>query len=199
MGLLADHQIKYRASLPTNNPRHLRIDPFSEPVSTPGILSYGNGSYGYDLRLGEKFLYFDDLCIVIDPLTIAVDIALAKDAGKSCEFVCNEFVIPAGGFVLAQSLEHITMPEDCLGLVSGKSTLARCGLSLNTTMIEPGWRGIITLELSNLTRSPLRVHANQGIGQLVFMVGDSPCRVPYNRKKNPRYQDQEGLSAAKVA
>ena len=80
------------------------------------------------------------------------------------------------------------MPSDLLGLVHDKSTWARRGLSVFNTVIEPGWRGFLTLELVNHGQNSLRLVAGQGIAQVVFHVLDEPTEQPYPAEA--KYQDQ---------
>ena len=58
----------------------------------------------------------------------------------------------------------------------GKSTIARCGLIVNVTPLEPEWRGRVTLEISNTTPLPAKLYANEGIAQLLFFRGAAPCK-----------------------
>ena len=90
-----------------------------------------------------------------------------------------------GGFVLASILEHISMPLDVVGIVHDKSTLARMGLALQNTVIEPGWRGYLTIEISNHGHEFIRIIQGQPIAQIVFHRVDAKCE-PYTGK----YQDQ---------
>lgn len=62
----------------------------------------------------------------------------------------DEFLVEPFTTTLAVSMEHFTMPRDVLGRVTDKSTWARRGLQVQNTVIEPGWRGWLTLELSFL-------------------------------------------------
>ena len=84
------------------------------------------------------------------------------------------------------------MPDDVMALCIGKSTYARCGLLVNATPIEPGWRGFVTLELSNVSRLPIRIYAEQGIAQLVFCQLDAIPLVTYNTRGG-KYQDQPAV------
>jgi dCTP deaminase len=79
----------------------------------------------------------------------------------------------------------------------GKSTYARCGLLVNVTPLEPGWEGFITLELSNTTPLPVKVYANEGIAQILFLEGDDPCLVSYADRFG-KYQKQTKTTVAKV-
>lgn len=137
--------------------------------------------------------------------------------------VADHFLIPPNSFALAETVEWVDVPRDLLGIICCKSTYARCGLILPTTVIEPGWRGTITLELANSTPLPLKVYAGEGIAQLLFFRSDerveeliaaihsrsgiidaveelitsASCGVSYADRKG-RYQGQSGVTLPKV-
>ena len=75
--------------------------------------------------------------------------------------------------------------------------IARCGLIVNVTPLEPQWRGKITLEISNTTPLPAKIYVNEGIAQLIFLEASEVCDVSYADKKG-KYQDQEGLTLPMV-
>ena len=104
------------------------------------------------------------------------DIALAQDVN-----------LGSGGFALASAVELFNMRDNIAARVHDKSTWARRGVTVQNTFIEPGWRGYLTLELTN--HSPRMVHIPQGapIAQVVFEWVDAPTELPYSGK----YQDQE--------
>lgn len=101
----------------------------------------------------------------------------------------KEHWLAPGEFLLAAALEKFTMPDDLLGLVHDKSTWARRGLSVFNTVIEPGWRGFLTLELVNHGQNTLHLLAGQGIAQVVFHVLDQPTQLPY--PEDGKYMDQD--------
>lgn len=80
-------------------------------------------------------------------------------------------------------------------IIVHNSTYARIGVFCNTTPMEPGWCGNITLELANLTDRPVKLYVNQGIGQLQFFRGDRPD-VTY-ADRNGKYQGQTGITTPK--
>jgi dCTP deaminase len=107
--------------------------------------------------------------------------------------VGEELELPPGGFSLASTVEHFEMPNDVLGTVHDKSTWARMGLAAQTTVIEPGWRGHLTLELTNHGRDTLRIKAGSPIAQIILHLLDEPTEAAYSGK----YQDQKpGAQAA---
>lgn len=94
---------------------------------------------------------------------------------KNTEEVCirsDHILIPPHSFALAETLESFDIPRDVLCIVTGKSTLARCGLLINVTPGEPEWRGKWTVEISNTTPLPVRVYAGEGIMQCMFFRTD---------------------------
>lgn len=94
--------------------------------------------------------------------------------------------INPGEFVLAASLEQFHMPDDLLGVVHDKSTWVRQGLTVQNTVIEPGWRGYLTLELINHSNDTIILQAGMPIAQIIFHLLDHPTQCPYAGK----YQDQ---------
>lgn len=89
-----------------------------------------------------------------------------------CMFPPNFVLVPPHGFLLGETIETFTIPRDCLCVVIGKSTYARCGLVVNVTPGEPEWTGRWTVELSNTTHLPIKVYCGQGIMQCFFLRSD---------------------------
>jgi dCTP deaminase len=166
------------------------IEPYAPGLVRKGKVSYGVTSYGYDFRLAREFkLPGLGHVGVADPKSMERQ-KFTDYSGKSC-------VIPAGSFVLGRSFEYFRIPRDVLAICQGKSTYARCGLILNVTPLEPEWEGYLTISLVNAGSRALRVHAEEGIGQLVFLRAEEACRVSYADKKG-KYQSQKGIRLAKV-
>jgi len=91
-------------------------------------------------------------------------------------------------FILASTLEHFAMPNDVMGVVHDKSTWARKGISVQNTVIEPGWRGFLTLELTLARVSyPILFKAGYPIAQIVFLRLEEITEQPYDGK----YQNQK--------
>lgn len=90
------------------------------------------------------------------------------------------------GFRIASSIEHFDFPLDLLGRVTDKSTWARRGLAVQNTVIEPGWRGHLTLELTNHGQRDIFLTPGTPIAQILFERLESPTEQPYIGK----YQDQ---------
>lgn len=100
--------------------------------------------------------------------------------------IAETVVLSQGNFALASTIEHFDIPNDLIAFVHDKSTWARQGLSLFNTVIEPGWRGYLTLELVNNSRETLVIDGGSSIAQIVFMRLEEPTESAYAGK----YQDQ---------
>lgn len=178
-GLLPDHEI-----------RKLSIIPFAEGVKREGVISYGLSAYGYDARVGRKFKVFTNVYgAIIDPKKFDSD-AFVDVEGDHC-------IIPPNSFALAETVEYFEIPRDVLCICMGKSTYARCGCVVNTTPLEPEWRGKITVEISNTTPLPAKIYADEGLLQILFFRAASTCEVSYADKQG-KYQWQAGLTLPKV-
>ena len=176
MGVLADWQIKER----------IKIEPYAEGQSRPGVLSYGVTSYGYDIRLGRKFKVFtNDHCAIVDPK--------AFDPKSFVDIEAESCLIPPNSFALAETVEYLEIPRDIIAVCLGKSTYARIGIIVNVTPLEPEWKGKVTIEISNTTPLPAKIYAGEGIAQILFLRGEGVCRTSYGDKRG-KYQDQKGLT-----
>ena len=82
-----------------------------------------------------------------------------------------------GEFVLASTLEHVEVPDDLVARLEGKSSLGRIGLLIHSTAgyVDPGWKGNLTLELSNVANLPITLYPEMRIGQPVVCEA-SPLR-----------------------
>ena len=109
------------------------ISPFvSKQAGKP---SYGLGSFGYDMRLGSKFLVpIGGINAVLDPIDFP------RGHFREIE-VTDTLEIAPGSQVLAESVERFHIPDDVAGVCWGKSSYARCELLVNVTPLEPGWKG----------------------------------------------------------
>lgn len=94
--------------------------------------------------------------------------------------------LPPGSFALASTIERFDMPYDLAAFVSDKSSLARIGVAVQNTKIDPGWRGYLTLEISNHSSEARTLVFGQPIAEISFMPLDVSTDRPYQGK----YQDQ---------
>ena len=163
------------------------IEPFHEDLVRENekgrVISYGLSSYGYDLRVSNKFKVFTNVYnSIVDPKNFSTDAFVDMETDRC--------VIPPNSFALAVSVEYFRIPEDILTICIGKSTYARCGIIVNVTPFEPGWEGYVTLEISNTTPSPTVIYANEGLAQVLFLKGDQPCETSY-AKRAGKYMCQQ--------
>lgn len=164
------------------------IDPFVDHQVRGGI-SYGLSSYGYDFRIADEFRV-----PVAAPGTVIDPKASADDQFTTVRTdVCE---IPAGSFVLGRTVEYFRIPRDVLTMCNGKSTYARCGVTVYVTPFEPEWEGFATIAIVNSARSPVRIYANEGIAQLIFLQAETTCAVSYADKQG-RYQAQQTITHAR--
>jgi dCTP deaminase len=212
MGILPDFEIARRCGydgplvgkrewvepLVLNHPRPM-ISPFV-PRSIKHdqlgnhIISYGLSSYGYDIRCGHEFQIFSQVNRVeVDPKDFDPE-ALVTVSSRERGYV----LIPPNSYALTSSLEIFDIPKDVIAVAVGKSTYARCGLIVNVTPLEPEWRGVLTIEISNSTPLPARVYGECGILQLMFLqTSSSACHVSY-ADRGGKYQDQVGITLPKM-
>ena len=94
----------------------------------------------------------------------------------------SEFVLHPNQLVLAVTLEYISLPFDIFCQVASRSSWGRLGLVVATaSIVQPGFKGCLTLELANLSDSPITLYPGLLVGQLVFMhVGIKGVAAPYH-------------------
>lgn len=100
--------------------------------------------------------------------------------------VAEDITVPDTNFILASSVEYFEMPLDLLAKVCDKSTWARKGLFVQNTVIEPGWCGHLTLELTNQGFHWVQIKRGMPIAQIIFQLLDEPAERGYDGK----YQNQ---------
>jgi len=105
----------------------------------------------------------------------------------------NPFFLNPGEFVLTSTLESITIPNDIVGRLEGKSSLGRIGLLMHSTAgyVDPGWQGNLTLQLSNVAKMPIILYYGMRIGQISFLRLTSDVDRPYGSEElGSKYQGQ---------
>ena len=109
------------------------------------------------------------------------------------------FVLHPGEFVLGQTLEWVELPNDLVARLEGKSSLGRLGLLIHSTAgyVDPGWKGNLTLELSNVANLPIALYFGMKIGQISFFKMSSPVERPYGSPSlGSKYQGQSEPTAS---
>jgi dCTP deaminase len=109
------------------------------------------------------------------------------------------FVLHPGEFVLGQTLEWVELPNDLVARLEGKSSLGRLGLLIHSTAgyVDPGWKGNLTLELSNVANLPIALYFGMKIGQISFFKMSSAVERPYGSPSlGSKYQGQSEPTAS---
>ena len=173
---------------------HGMIEPFEadQIKSRDGqkLISYGTSSYGYDVRCARQFKIFTNInSTIVDPK--------AFDSSSFVDVEADVCIIPPNSFALACTVEYFRIPRDILVICLGKSTYARCGIIVNVTPLEPEWEGQVTIEISNTTPLPAKIHAHEGICQFLFLQGNEPCETSYADKAG-KYMRQRGVALPRM-
>ena len=145
------------------------LDVPDHKVSKHGV-SYGLGEAGYDIRIKQDITFYRLFGLI--PMVKVVD-------GKQISH-------HIGKFALASAIEKFNMSPSCVAIVHDKSTWARRALSVFNTVIEPGWKGYLTLELVYHGRKKLHIPAGSGIAQVLFHLVQEPATYTgkYNNQEN---------------
>ena len=139
-----------------------------------------------DIRLGDTFSIVEDL---------STGIITLKDEVRYKTINTDTYILLPGQFVLATTLEYVSLPDNLTAFVEGRSSLGRLGLFIqNAGWVDPGFQGEITLELFNANRCAIELKSGRRVGQLVFAEMDDTALKPYNGK----YQGQKGATGSRV-
>jgi len=158
------------------------IDPLDESAIQPSSV---------DLRLDRYFrVFLNHTMPVID---VKQDLS---ELTREVEIPDGEaFILHPGEFVLGSTLESVGVPDDVVARIDGKSSLGRLGLLIHSTagFIDCGFRGHITLELSNVASLPITLYPDMKIGQVSFLQMTTAADVPYGTGQlGSKYQGQRG-------
>jgi dCTP deaminase len=160
----------------------LRLEPFEPELVQPSSI---------DVRLDRWFRTFNNhLYTHIDPSVQQDDLTTVVEVADG-----EPFVLHPGEFVLASTLEVISLGNELAARIEGKSSLGRLGLLTHSTagFIDPGFTGHVTLELSNVATLPMAIWPGMKIGQLCVFRLSSPAEHPYGSAiYGSRYQGQRG-------
>lgn len=157
-----------------------------------------------DVRLGNQFRTFSGhTAAFIDLSGPKQEVSAALDRVMSDEIDClmaRPFFLHPGELALAVTLESVTLPDDLVGWLDGRSSLARLGLMVHVTAhrIDPGWQGRIVLEFYNSGKLPLALRPGMLIGALSFEPLSGPAARPYNRREDAKYRGQQGADASRI-
>ncbi len=150
-----------------------------------------------DIRLGNEFITTRRIKFgTIDPIIEAEELdALIKQYQEQIYVELGEkIVIHPQQFVLGSTLEHIRLPNNLLAYVIGRSSWGRLGLIIATaTVVNPGYSGALTLELTNVGSAPVTLYPGSRIAQLVFQAVN-----PSESIEESKYQTSIGPVFSKI-
>jgi dCTP deaminase len=166
----------------------LVIDPLDENDIQPASV---------DLRLDRVFRIFRvtrrPYVDVREPMEDLTELVSIEDD--------EPFIIQPGTFVLGSTLESVTLPDDIVARVDGRSSLGRLGLLVHATAgyVDPGWMGKLTLELSNQSQMPIALYYGMKISQISFLRLSTPVERPYGSEGlASKYQGQTGPTPSRI-
>lgn len=158
-----------------------------------------------DLTLGNEFRVFkayNASCIDLSGSREEINTVIDQVMSNAIVLTDEErFVLQPGEFALSVTNESVTLSDDIVGWLDGRSSLARLGLMVHATAhrIDPGWSGKIVLEFYNAGRMPLVLKPHMGIGALNFEQLSGSCSNPYNKRTDAKYKEQDGAVASRIS
>ncbi|OOE70868.1 dCTP deaminase [Salinivibrio kushneri] len=175
----------------------IKIEPRPAEASISGVTA--------DVTLGNQFRVFNDHGAAFIDLSgpkEEVNAQLERVMSDEIEIADGEaFYLHPGQLALAVTHEAVTLPDDIVGWLDGRSSLARLGLMVHVTAhrIDPGWSGRIVLEFYNNGRLPLALRPGMPIGALSFEPMSGAADKPYNKRDNAKYKNQQGAVASRIS
>lgn len=157
--------------------------------SHPELMQHIHAS-SMDLRLGNVFKIYEHAKHALldpkDPKTFASAMRIVTITDG------DPFIVQPGEFILGVTQEKITVPDDLVVRVEGRSSIGRMGIIVHSTagFVDPGFSGTITLEISNLNRMPIALYPGMRICQIAFEMMTSKAETPYDKKPFSKYQGQ---------
>jgi dCTP deaminase len=136
-------------------------------VVTPILAQKQIGDASIDVRLGNQFIVFRMHTFgVFEPYKTPLARLHTMQERHVVSFG-SRFVLHPGMLALGSTFEYIAMPPNLEAQVEGRSSWARVGLQIATaTSVEPGFKGVLTLELSNVGTIPIELYPGVRIAQL---------------------------------
>ncbi|AEW44666.1 dCTP deaminase [Serratia symbiotica str. 'Cinara cedri'] len=157
-----------------------------------------------DIRLGNKFrVFLGHTAAFIDLSGPKNEVSAALNNVMSDEIILQEgevFFLHPRELALAVTFESVTLSDDLIGWLDGRSSLARLGLMVHVTAhrIDPGWHGIIVLEFYNSGKLPLALRPGMLIGALSFEILSGSAKRPYNSRQDAKYRNQQGAVVSRI-
>jgi dCTP deaminase len=159
----------------------------------PPVLSENIAQVSIDLHLGRKFTTFKEPPNYLPHIRVDKSIWDSIDLWEPQE--SDSFILRPREFVLAQTQERVCMPADLVGMVEGRSSFARLGVTIHVTApkIDPGFEGHITLEMANFGKVPVELRAGvDKPAQLILMKLSRPVASQslYGKDSRDNFQYQ---------
>lgn len=148
------------------------------------------GSCSLDLRLGYHFrIFLHQRRTFVDPFDSTTTENMTEEITISRK---EPYVLQPKEFVLASTLEWVEMPDSVSARIDGRSSLGRLGLIVHSTAghIDAGFKGTITMEMTNFGSLPILLYPKMRICQLVFEQLSSPAEQPYSKKPGAKYHSK---------
>jgi len=158
-----------------------------------------------DLRLDHRFRVFSNNSVThLDLSGDREQLERDIDRIMSKEIEIEEgqaLYIHPGELILGATMESVSIPDDLVGWLDGRSSLARLGLMVHVTAgrIDPGWEGQIVLEFYNNGKLPLALRPGMVICAMSFETLSNPAKRPYNKRENAKYRGQQGAVFSRIS
>lgn len=171
-----------------------------EPAPSDSMIS----GVSVDIRLGHEFRVFNDhTAPYIDLSGPKAEVTEQLHKVMSDEIYIPDgdaFFLHPGELAIAVTYESVTLPDDLVGWLDGRSSLARLGLMVHVTAhrIDPGWSGKVVLEFFNSGKLPLALRPRMAIGALNFETISGHSERPYNKRSDAKYRNQQGAVASRI-
>ena len=180
--LLSDKSIKEAIDA-----KRIIIEPWEPSLLQPASV---------DLRLGKTIRVFHSSKLpYIDVMQPSPDLTEEREIDE-----VNPFYLHPSEFALGVTLEKVCIPNDIAARLDGKSSLGRLGLLVHSTAgwVDPGWKGHLTLELSNVSALPITLYYAMKVSQISFLQLTTPSQRPYgSRELKSKYQGQDNPEPSK--
>ncbi len=171
------------------------VSPILDPKEQIGPISI-------DLRLGHVALFVRAAgASHVDPRAYVVGDSdeQRRETGRMQKFARSEFtfgerlLLHPGTLTLVPTLEWIKLPRDVKGVVTARSSWAREGLNIATAnFINPGYNGVITLELANFGHIPIALYPGLRIAQIAFYAVKDPVVVKQRAQFDMSFEPRAG-------
>lgn len=166
------------------NDRFYTKDLTERIIITPIILEDQINNGVVDLRLGTEFILTKKTQFAnLDIYEESLEVNIKKYQEKVIVKITESLILHPTQFILGSTLEYIKLPKDIMGYITGRSSWGRLGLVIATaTLINPGFAGVITLELTNVGEVPINLYPGLRIAQISlhkcnFKVEDARLRL----------------------